>query len=811
LEEGEGRLEIARKLADLYESRIEDPAAAIARLDIVRVLDPEDYDALRRLSVLAEQVEDWPRFARHLSELIGVEGDEEELSVMTRRLAQVLNENLGKSDEALAALLQIADIGDEPCREEYVKLGDSLGWKGIVATKLAEWYSDAPATDDRNAALRGAFDRFVEVGRDSDAVAVARELVHSRAADAELATQLESIAVKLKDLDALQVAHDLMVQELSGNERAEEAVRQAEVLAKAGVELEEAIQHGEQSLTSVDPGEVEPLLQKLAELSGDIQMKMGLYERQVTRCKSPQDRLRALGRAAQVAAEFSEMERAREFFDIALGGSVQAETLDVLESVAAETDAKLGKETLRRALADAMAAGGQGSRDGGRTRGMLLRRAAALVSTELKDLDQAFAWLGDAIIAHVDDDTLNELEVLARESADLSRIETVLGRALEEVFDGPLVRKILARRAQLRIDQLDDKQGAAADLKRIHDLSPADQGVIQQLGELYEEIGDYKGMVQLIEDQILRGKDPALRTDLARKVARLWEERLCDAREAADAWRRVLRMKAGDPEAAAGLDRAKSNMLKRSASDAPAPASTAEKTDSENESKSVEKEIKPTVAAEKTASEQEPEAIVETKLTTAAAEVVDTLAQESQPVVPAIEEPAGSTEESVTDASESTKPADEEAPVTAPMQDESDSDDNEHAENGVAADEESEKEDSPPESEPVAIEPPPSTPMKSSVEPKAPPPKPGAVPPPGRRPPPPPPNRSSARPPLPTPPTRGTQGGRPLPPPPSLRPNVPPPPPSPVRTAPPSPPPATAEEELDDDESVTVDDSELLE
>jgi hypothetical protein len=51
--------------------------------------------------------------------------------------------------------------------------------------------------------------------------------------------------------------------------------------------------------------------------------------------------------------------------------------------------------------------------------------------------------------------------------------------------------------------------------------------------------------------------------ELARKVARMWEELLSDPREAADAWRRVLRMKAGDPDATEGLERAKANMLRR--------------------------------------------------------------------------------------------------------------------------------------------------------------------------------------------------------------------------------------------------------
>src|SRR6188768_1113071 len=91
---------------------------------------------------------------------------------------------------------------------------------------------------------------------------------------------------------------------------------------------------------------------------------------------------------------------------------------------------------------------------------------------------------------------------------------------------------------------------------------------MDQLSLLYVELEDYRGMVQLYEDQILRGKEPAVRAELARNVARLWQEKLGDTREAADAWRRVLRMKAGDAEAVAGLELAKANMLKRS-SEAP--------------------------------------------------------------------------------------------------------------------------------------------------------------------------------------------------------------------------------------------------
>jgi hypothetical protein len=557
------RLDLAQKLAVLYEEPLDDPHKAVRVLKIVRELDKEDFDAIARLCSLAERLEDWARVAEYMALLIEVEGDDREVGHMTRRLAEILQEKLGRGDEALAVLVEVADGGDEECRVEYVKLGDKLGWKGIVASKLVEWNIDAPPSPERNQALRGAFQRFLAVERFADAAQVGMEVARSRGADARIAAQLEEIAVRLKNLDALSAAHELLAQETSGSLRAEETVRQAEVLVRTGVDVTEALQHGEEAMTSVPPAEVETLLLRLVALATSSAQVIDIYERQVTRCKSPMDKLHALGRAAQVACDQGDTERARGFFDLALAVGTQDEVLAGLEDVARAWDQTHGENKLRLTLCHALASGGQGARDGGRTRATLLRRAAHLMYRELGEVDHAFAWLGDALVAHVDDTGLDALEELAVEVGDPKRAEKVLDRALEEVFDGPLVRKLLGRRATLRAERLSDKAGAAADLKRLHELSPADSGVMEQLSVLYTELGDYRGMVQLYEDQILRGKDQSLRSELARQVARIWEEHLRDAREAADAWRRVLRMKSGDPEATAGLERAKNNMLRK--------------------------------------------------------------------------------------------------------------------------------------------------------------------------------------------------------------------------------------------------------
>src|SRR5258708_11472954 len=113
-----------------------------------------------------------------------------------------------------------------------------------------------------------------------------------------------------------------------------------------------------------------------------------------------------------------------------------------------------------------------------------MRRAASMAHRDLDDVEQAFSLLGDALIAYVEPLTLDALEGLAQEIGDPRRAEATLSRALGEVFDGPLVRQLYARRAKLRREHLDDKAGAAADLKKLHDLTPSDPAVMDELSAL---------------------------------------------------------------------------------------------------------------------------------------------------------------------------------------------------------------------------------------------------------------------------------------------------------------------------------------
>lgn len=565
---------IAERLARLYE-QLGQPENAIRALDIVLAADPDDFDALGRLCDLCEKTKQWGKLAELLAKRIEVEADNDEVVALTKKLGRVLADELDRGDEALAVFEDLARQGEAPIRDAYVELGDRLGWRGVVASKLVEWWFEAKPSPERTSHLRGAFERFADVGRDDDAVRIGCEVIRSRGGDAPLAQQLERLAVKTNDLDSLAVAHDFLSRDTAGADRARELVRQAEVQLQAGAPRAECLRHGEEGLASIAPDQAEPLLARLAIVAKDGAEIVGLYERQIGRCKNQPDRVNALARAAQIASMHDQIDRARALFDLALGSTPSEDALGVLERAAREADKQTKTNSLRAALCAAMANGGQGARDGGRTRGSLLRRAASIANVELHDVDEAFDLLGDALVAHVEAASLDALEELARQVDDLRRAEATLTRALGEVFEGPMVRQLLARRARLRREELEDKTGAAADLKKLYDLSPTDPTALEDLSQLLTELGDHRAMVQLYEDQILRGKDVAVRAELARRVARLWEKELGDPREAADAWRRVLRMKPGDPEGTAGLEHAKANMLKKASSESdsePPPA-----------------------------------------------------------------------------------------------------------------------------------------------------------------------------------------------------------------------------------------------
>lgn len=561
---GEEKANIARRLGEIYIDHTRELGKSLAAYETVIREDSEDFAALQKLRELCERAEKWPRVIELLDQQIEVEGDDDEIATLTARKAEVLADHLGQVEEALRTLAPYTAAGSDVARATALAIADRHKADAQIGGQILAWARTTGGAEGQRL-LGEAFDRFLAGNARDRALEIAADVLRTpRGKDAQFLEQVEELAQNARALELVLEIHDRRGAMASGPARAEELVRQAKVRIGLGVNAQEALEHGEIGLGALPPGDAVSLLDQLAELAPTPLASVELYERFIGRCKAPADRLAAVVRAYRRAIAVGEQggkvvdEKARELIEQALTISNTDDPFDALWAAAAEMDERSGTNDERKALIDVLVTSGAGPRDGGRTRSAQLRRAAERLR-DMGDEDASFDLLAQSLIAHVDAATLDAIESTAGD--DARRAESIFTRALEEVFDGPLVRQILSRRASLRKDRLGDVDGALRDLKKLHELAPADQQITERYRELLTDANDYRGLIQLHEDMILRSKDQNVRADLARQIAKLWEERLGDSRETADAWRRVLRLKPQDPEATAGLDRAKRNKL----------------------------------------------------------------------------------------------------------------------------------------------------------------------------------------------------------------------------------------------------------
>lgn len=429
--------ELSMRLADLWEGPLDDPSRALVHLERVAELGPADPAIRMRLAGLHERLRHFELAASLLGSVLAAERDPAASASAARRLAALQATELGQPVSALATLLGPADAGDEACRAAYVELGDRLDRKEAVAVKLEEWSGAITALSERTEALRGAFQRFLDIGRVADAARVVRTLASAGSVDRALGMQLATAAIVAADPPSLAAAHELAVAGLQGPARAGELVRQAEELARAGSEPAAAVRHGEAGLAELPCADAEPLLVRLASLLAEPEPIVDLYERHADRAGSRSDRAVALGRAAQVAAERGLHDRAVRALEAAIASAGDDATLAQLERAAIETDAHRGDHAMRGAFAGLLASSANGPGDVEPRRVALLRRAAVIAYRDLGDLERAFRWLGDALSARVEAALESHERVIAAQTEELRRVETRL-RALTDLLEDRL-------------------------------------------------------------------------------------------------------------------------------------------------------------------------------------------------------------------------------------------------------------------------------------------------------------------------------------------------------------------------------------
>lgn len=156
----------------------------------------------------------------------------------------------------------------------------------------------------------------------------------------------------------------------------------------------------------------------------------------------------------------------------------------------------------------------------------------------------------------MEDEARYEADRLADELGRYQELVASYERAAEVAKDDPIrAGELLEQVARYHDERLGDSRAAIQTYERLVELLPDDPAPLDALEELHTMVGDWLGMVAVIEKKVERSVDPIERADLLRRAASVVEELVVDPERAIELYRRAAEEDDADRSALEALDR----------------------------------------------------------------------------------------------------------------------------------------------------------------------------------------------------------------------------------------------------------------
>lgn len=534
--QGVRQADISRALAPLY-ARAGDYQRQAASL-LVQLNSVQDKDEQKSLlNLLAETTE------KHLADVRGaldlrLRGLKLDPADSTFRAEAVRLSRAQKAQQEVARFFtELAAKAEEPA------LAVSLA---LEAAELAE---EVQAIDDAAAALKAG------LGRSADHAALLARL-----------TDVYTRARRWADCD--QVLRRRVAQ-AQGEEKIALSLQLADVSAElnrpreAAVALQEAIKAGAPELEHL------PRLTQLLEAGGQLKELTEVQQRLIAAYEAAGDKEKAS--ALSVA-------RAR-VLETALGDKAEAirRYAEVLAQKHSDPDAIAALENLlgdpdhREATARALLPAYEASTDHRKQVAALaviadaakdslerinaLKRAAELHTQHLRQPEQAFASLAQAMRIAPDDAAIREGARAAADDADALDSYAEVIEEIVEAGAGPTALALHRELADVYEKKLDEQDAAVKHLRAVLAIDAKHADALKALQRLHRAREEWAELVPVIERLAGLEGDAAARSELDREAALLSEQRLQDLERAATNWRQIAARDVLHREAAAALDR----------------------------------------------------------------------------------------------------------------------------------------------------------------------------------------------------------------------------------------------------------------
>lgn len=569
---GAESLETLRRLGDLYERSLKEPARAFERFLAAFDLEPGDPRSIADIERTAAAAERWEDVVSHVARALEGGGGEAWELPLRLRYADILATRAGRVDDAVASYRLVLDAA--PSDPDALDALDRLyrqneRWADLLAViERRLTLSEDPAAR-RGLLFESARIAEERLGDNAKAIDAARAIVAESGDDAEVLAVLDRLYERAGSHAALA---DVLQRELdiaAGGEEAANtlkfrlatvreqrlgdvagAVRLLREILTAEPDHEGARAALEQLLR--DPewrAEAARILQPVYDHRADWEALVRTLEILVVDEEDVAERVELLRRIGAVHAQATGDARrsmeayGRAFRENPTDPEVVEQLVNVAEPIGAWGDVVgLFREAAVRYEDDAIA----------RT---LLLRVAEIESARLNNVSAAVDALERVLQADpVDEEALRALEATYRTAGRWSDVLATLRRRLEHASDPDSYDAILVEIARVHEEQLGDAEMAVKTYREMLARDPASRRALEALDRLFARQGRWQELAENLELRLTLVDSPEEQTALQLRLAQVRDQHLSDRGGAIEIYRQVLSRDAENADAVEALD-----------------------------------------------------------------------------------------------------------------------------------------------------------------------------------------------------------------------------------------------------------------
>jgi tetratricopeptide (TPR) repeat protein len=542
------RLEQLRALAMIYQDKLKQQRETGWACTQILELSPGDEDALRRLTEVLRELQDWPKLLRTLRYQAQTASDTEDRIRCWRTMADIALtkvEDAALAAEAWEGLRQLVP-GDPEAVRQLTSLYERLGNWPALADLLESLAKDLAGGDE--AALQGHLRRLARVadtrlGDPDRALEAWRSISEMQPDDKEALAALARLYYTQEDWESLV---DVIARQIPLSDDPQKAVslslRQADLLEDKLDQPKAAIDLLERVLELYDPASHDTLtrLRRLYGTIGESAKSVRVAERQLALLEGEERIPVALVIAAAWRDEVGDDDQAMKAYERVLElDRSNAEALSALVVLYTRSGRWQELINANQLLFDLAA--------DDRERLRLLYQIAEVCEERLEEPLKAFSWYRKAYQLYPQDrGTLTSLTRAAAQHGLWEELISVYEEMRARAQTPAEHLEAAGRIAEICEHRLEDPRRAFDVLRGALVVDLPGQELLPELERIGNATELWDGLVEVYERVIKHRRDASERVDILHRAAAILEDRLTDAKGTLQRLRRAFEIDSQD-------------------------------------------------------------------------------------------------------------------------------------------------------------------------------------------------------------------------------------------------------------------------